>query len=271
MSLSRTALRLAVVEALSPYAQHIAASPAWPTFAGAQVYDSQISPVALTEAAALPVIVVSVDAAKTDPHGTAQDVTTPGDGKEIATLAFEIMVPVKIIAEDVESVELVGPTDAAAKAFLEMIEDQILQRLGDARMNGPLRHVLDAIGEIESQPYSDPDAGILLSATRLELKCQIRQRERWPAPATPPLTGLDRLPDPLRSVAQALHPASYGGLIAAGLADLLGNPAVFPALNTLRLAANLARAAGDTPPPPTDATQTPPVGDFGGSVTIPQS
>lgn len=266
MSLARTALRLAVVEALSPYAQNIAATPAWPTFACRQVYDSQLSPVALTEAdMSLPVIVVSVDGSKTDAHGTAQDVTTPGDGKEIATLAFEIMVPVKVLADDVESIELVGPTDAMAKAVLDMIEDQIQQRLGDARMNGPLRHVLDAIGEIESQPYGDPDAGILLSATRLELKCQIRQRQRWPAPGA---SGLERLPEPLRSVAQALHPQSYGGTIAAGLADLLGNPALFPALNELRLAANLTRSAEDTPAAPTDATATPPLGDVGGRVTF---
>lgn len=265
MSLSRTALRLAVVEALCPYAQNIAAEPVWPTFAGKQVYDSQISSVALAEATALPVIVVSVDAAKTDPHGSAQDVTLAGDGKETATLAFEIMVPVTVGEGAAASVELVGPTDAAAKAFLEMIEDQILQRIGDARMDGPLRHVLDAIMEIDSQPYGDADAGILLSATRLELKCQIRQRERWPAPTQ---TGLDRLPDPLRSVAQALHPQSYGGEIAAGIADLLGNPAVFPALNDLRLAGNLARAAGDTAPPATAATPTPPIGDVGGSVAL---
>lgn len=265
MSLSRTALRLAVVEALSPYAQHVAAEPVWPTFAGVRVYDSQIGPVDVSGDDMLPVIIVSVDAAKTDPHGSAQDVTVSGDGKETATLGFEIEVPVAQLGEDGSTVYAVGPTDAAAKAFLEMIEDQILQRIGDARMDGALRHVLDAVMEIDSQPFSDPDAGILLSATRLELKCQIRQRASWPAP---PQTGLARLPDPLRSVAQALPAQSYGGLIAAGIAELLGNPALFPALNDLRLAANLARTAQDSPAAATDATQTPPAGDIGGRVNF---
>lgn len=266
MSLSRTALRLAVIEALAPHSQAVAPAPAWPTFAGAQVFDSQIAPVALGRIdTALPVIVVSVDAAKTGPRGTAQDVTPAGDGDEVATLACEIMVPVKIRDGESEAVSLVGPTDAMAKALLELIEDQIQQRLADARMNGPLQHVLVTISEIESQPYSDPDTDVLLSATRLELTCHIRQRERWP---TPGAAGLARLPHPLREVAQALPPESYGGKVAAGLADLIGNPAVFPALNEMRLAANLTRAEGDTAPPDTDATQTPPIGDAGGRVSF---
>jgi hypothetical protein len=267
MSLSRTALRLAVVEALSPYAQNIAAVPVWPTHAAGQIYDSQIAPVALTEAdRSLPVIIVSCDAAKTEAYGTAQDVTLPGDGNETATLAFEIMVPVRHVGADGSVTYDIGPTDALAKAILELIEDQILQRLGEARMNGPLRHVLKTIAEIESQPYSDPDTDIQLTATRLELKCHIHQRGSWPTGAG--LTGLDLLPDPLRSVAKDLHPESYGGKVALGIAELIGNPAAFQALNEMRLAANLVRAAGDPAPPPTDATATPPKGDVGGKITL---
>jgi hypothetical protein len=266
MSLSRTALRLAVVEALSPYAQNIAASPVWPTFAGAHVFDSQATPVALAAiAGGQPVIIVAVDGAKTEAigSGNALDVTFDGDGREMATLAFEIIVPVAQRGDTGEAIYDIGPTDAAAKAFLEMIEDQILQRLADARMNGPLQHVLVSIGEIESQPYSDADAGVALSATRLELSCRIRQRFGWPAAGA---SGLDRLPQPLRDVAKALPAQSYGGEIAAGIAEILGNPATFPDLNEIRLAANLTRAAGDTAPPATNAAVTPPVGDVGGMV-----
>ncbi|MET3892786.1 hypothetical protein ABIE41_003862 [Bosea sp. OAE506] len=265
MSLSRTALRLAVVEALSPYAQNVAATPVWPTFAAGQVFDSQNSPDVLHAiAGGKPVIVVSVDGGKTEAQGSASDVTLAGAGLEKAALAFEIHVPVAVRGESGEAVFDIGPTDAAAKAFLELIEDQILQRLAEARMNGPLRHVLVTIGEVESQPYSDADAGVLLSATRLELTCTIRQRESWPAAGA---TGLDRLPAPLRDVAKALHAESYGGQIAAGLAEILGNPALFPDLNEIRLAANLARAAGDAAPPAANAAPTPPVGDVAGTLS----
>lgn len=269
MSLSRTALRLAVVEALSPYAQNVASTPVWPTFAGRQVFDSQVTPVALAAIAeGQPVIVVSTDGGKTEAigGGNALDVTFDGDGREMATLAFEIMVPVAQRGDTGEAIFDIGPTDAAAKAFLEMIEDQILQRISDARMNGPLRHVLVSIGEIESQSYSDADAGVSLSATRLELSCRIRQRFRWPDAGA---AGLDRLPQPLCDVAKALPAQSYGGVIAAGLAEVLGSPAAFPAINEIRIAANLARAAGDTVPADASATPTPPTGDVGGLVEFP--
>ncbi len=270
MSFSHTALRLAVVEALSPYAAHQSlasgGNPTWPTFAGAQVFDSQIAPVALANLnRKLPVITVATDTAKTEPRGTAQDVMTEGDGKQTAALAFEIMVPVKVRHDQGETVELVGPTDAFAKASLDMIASQILQRISDARMTGPLRHVLLTIERVESQPYSDPDTEVQLSALRLELTCQIAQQERWPPPSQ---TGLDRLPEPLRSVALGLPEGSYGRKIALGLADLIGDPAKFPLLSELRLAGNLARGPEDAPADDPDPTGSAPKGDLTGAVSF---
>lgn len=265
MSLAATALRLAAVEALSPFAQHGAADPVWPTFAGPQVFDSLISPVALPGLVEkLPVIVVSTDAGKVEARGSAPDVTIAGDGKATLTLAFEIMVPVLTRGEQGEAVALVGPTDAMAKAILELIEDQIRQRLIEARMNGALRHVLQAIEEVESQPYTDPDTETPLSATRLELKCHIRQPELWPQ--APPAGPFALLPQPLRDVAGALPAGSYGATICLGLADLIGRPALFPALNRMRLAVNLVRGAGDAPAPPADASGTVPTGDVAAAI-----
>lgn len=262
MSLSQTALRLAAMEALYPFG-----ATAFPTFAGKQVFDSQIAPVALARIdRKLPVVVVTTDAGKTDPRGGAQDVTGEGDGRETAILAFEIMVPVKVQDGQTEAVALVGPTDAFAKATLDLIASQILQRLADARMTGALRHVLLTIDRIESQPYADPDTDTLLSALRLELTCHIAQQERWPAP---PQVGLERLPQPLRAVAEDLPEGSYGRLVALGLADLIGDPATFPALAELRLAGNLARGPDDAPAAEPDPTETPPTGDLAGSVTFP--
>lgn len=42
MSLSRTALRLAVIEALAPFALRADPAAVWPTMAGPRVTDSQI-------------------------------------------------------------------------------------------------------------------------------------------------------------------------------------------------------------------------------------
>lgn len=263
MSLARLALRLAAVETLAPYAQIVAADPAWPTYAAGRVFDSQITASALTEAEArTPLIVVYTDEDKTKAQGTAQDVTLPGDGETVVTLAFEIHVPFALSAEEIAPY---GPSDSLAEAILDMIEEQILQRIDDARTGLLLSSILVAIEGVESQPWRDADTDIRLSARRLELACRIRESERWPAAGA---DGLERLPQPLRDVALALPSESYGGRHVALIAGLLGEPKAFPALNDLRLAANLARAPGDAPPPATDAVPTPPVGDVGGRVTL---
>lgn len=269
MSLARTALRLAALEALAPHAQIVAAEPVWPTFAAGQVYDTQMSPVALTAYnASLPVISVSIDETKTDPYVTNNDASLDGDGREMATLAFEIMVPVRLVDEQGNAFDGVGPTDAMAKAMLDLIEDQILQRLGDARMNGPLRHVLRSVAAIESRPYADPDTDVHLSASRLELTCHIAQRSRWPAVLPEAPQPFDYLPEPLASVARELPEGGYAFQVATTLGALIGRPALFPALNEIRLAANLARASGDAPAGPPDASGDAPSGDLGGTITF---
>ena len=98
MTLARTALRLAVIEALAPYALHAAADPAWPTFAADRVLDSTIEIAEMAgddvESGRLqPRVAVFADEAKTEGQGSALDVLTAGDGRERVTLAFEVMVP----------------------------------------------------------------------------------------------------------------------------------------------------------------------------------
>lgn len=266
MSLARTALRLAVIEVLHPFAQIGAADPAWPTFAADRVLDSKIEIDDATEdAARLPRVAVFVDEAKSEPLGSAQDVLTAGDGRERATLAFEIMVPA-VIRENGEiwAVPAAG-TDAMAEGFLDMVEEQIRQRLADARMSKPLCLVLDRIDGVESQPWRDADLDIRLSARRVEFACVLQQGGRWPEPAA---TGLDALPSPLREVAMALPAGSYGRQVCDTLAAALGNRAVFTDLAELRLAARLDRQAGDTPAPEPNPGATPPTGDVAGRVIV---
>lgn len=262
MMFSRTALRLAIIEALAPHALNSAAAPVWPTFAGSQVYDSQMQPIALAEAdPRLPIIVVFTDETALKADGT--DVALDSSATtQVVTLAFEIAVPVATVDGKPE----VSATDAAAEALLDMIEEQIRQRIDDARMNGPLRLVLNKILEVESQPYRDADTEIRLSARRLELSCSVFRGRRWPAKLPNDAPPFDYLPFPLADVARELPPGGYAHKIATMLGGLIGRPADFPALNELRLAANLKRGAGDAPPPPADAGQTPPVGDVGGRV-----
>lgn len=266
MTLARTALRLAVIEALSPFAMQGAVDPDWPTFAAGRVLDSTIE---LDDEASAqrrdPRVAVFVDEAKTEPLGTALDVLIEGDGRERATLAFEIMVPAVVRHNDEIWLAPAAGTDAMAEAFLDMIEEQIRQRIADARMQEPLCLVLDRVDEITSNPWRDADLDMRLSARRVEFACVIRQGGRWPDPAK---TGLEALPSPLREVAQALPAGSYGRTVCDTIAAAHGDPAVFPALAEFRLAARMQRGTEDTPAPPPDASLTPPKGDVAGKVTF---
>lgn len=268
MMLARTALRLAVIETLAPFAQERLAAPAWPTFAGRQVFDTQMSPTALADVdPTMPLIVVMTD--ETAIKGGIGDVTVAHNSTPlVVSLAFEIMVPVAVQDGDSAALQAVGPTDAAAESTLDLIEAQIGQRLADARMNGLLRHVLSEIREVESHPYRDGDTETRLSARRLEYACSIFREERWPATLPDDPQPFDYLPWPLSAVAGEMSAGSYGHKIATMLGSLIGRPAEFPALNQMRLAINLRRDGDDPPPPPSDASETPPVGDLGGSITL---
>lgn len=264
MMLARTALRLAIIETLAPFAQESASTPAWPTFAGKFVFDTEIGPMALADVPKpVPVIRVTTDETVLKADGT--DVTLASSGSpQVVTLAFEIMVPVRVAEETVP----IGSTDAAAEALLDLLEEQIKQRLDDARMISPLADVLAEILEVESLPYRDADTETRLSARRLELSCRVLRGERWPKSPPSNPQPFDYLPEPMASVARALPPGSYGHKVATMLDSLIGSPATFPALNEMRLAANLVRGAEDAPAEPADASTTPPKGDLGGSVTL---
>lgn len=266
MMLSRTALRLAVVEVLSPYAENASGATAWPTFAGPAVFDTQISPTALADVDKPgPLIVVYTDETSLKADGT--DVTLASSStKQRVTLAFEIQVPVSVPTDAGGAVLTVGPTDAGAEALLDLLEEQILQRIADGRMNGPLVDILAEIVEVDSQPYRDPDTETRLSARRLELICSVKRGERWPSGVAVDADPLAWLPAPFSKVAALLPLGSYGRKVATMLGGLIGQPALFPALDELRLAANLTRSAGDALPPATDAAATPPVGDIGGQI-----
>lgn len=270
MTLARTALRLAGIEALAPHALIGAANATWPTFADDRVRDSiiELDAEAYDErspAKSGPRIAVFADEAKTEGMGTAQDVTFDGDGREKVTLAFEVMVPAVIHQNDQRFVVPAAGTDAMAEGFLDMIEEQIRQRIDDARMNGPLRHVLDRIDEITSNPWRDADLDLRLSARRIEMTCIVRQGGRWPDPGK---TGIEALPSPLREVAQELPADSYGRKVCDSIAAALGNRAVFIALSEIRLAARIERLPDNPPAPPPDATPTPPKGDLTSKVSL---
>lgn len=248
MSLNRTALRLAVIEALRPFGEVIKTSPEvkrWPTAAEDNIADSLIEPWPATDARArLPFIGVFTDDAQIEKHGSAQDVTFAGQGLHRCTLAIEIIVPQTSSGPDGAVLQFVAETNAAAEVFLEAIEGQIFETLAAARLDGALRHALITIDGVQSRAWRDPDSNLKLSARRIEIECRIPEPV-WPAPGA---TGLDRLPRPLRNVAADLPANSPGRLVAEGIATILEGTTSLPPLEEIRTTIVLERD-GESPAP----------------------
>lgn len=264
MSLNRTALRLAVLEALAPHAQYSAGSPAWPTLAMGNVSDSdEILP--LGAQALQPRIVVYVDDAKRENAATG-DALLRGYGTDEVTLALEVIVPQVVKDEAGNELAVAAASDSIAESILDLIGDQIEHRLQWARMDGLLVHVLSGVRKTESRPWRDADTDIRLAARRFEFECMIFSTGAWPVD----VTGFDKLPFPLDRVAKALPSGSHGANVCTTLAALINAPETFAAFNEMRLAFNMTREAGDASAPeqtfPADAS---PTGDVAGSVALP--
>ena len=246
MSLNRTALRLAVVEALRPFGEVIkteAAQKRWPTAAQDNIADSLIEPWPATDVRArLPFIGVFTDEANIHNHGAAQDVTFPDQGLHRCILAIEIIVPQTSGGPDGAVLQFVAETNAAAEMFIETIEAQVFQALAVARLDGALRHALITIDKVESQTWRDPDSNLKLSARRIEIECRIPELV-WPAPGA---AGLAGLPRPLRDVVNDLPANSPGRLVAAGIATILDGLPQPPPLEDIRTTIALSRD-GESP------------------------
>lgn len=247
MSLNRTALRLAVIEALRPFGEVVktnASEKHWPTAAQDNIADSLIEPWPATDPRArLPFIGVFTDEAHIHNHGAAQDVTFPDQGLHRCILAIEIIVPQTSGGPDSEVLQFVAETNAAAEMFIETIEAQVFQALFAARLDGALRHALITIDKVESQTWRDPDSNLKLSARRIEIECRIPEVV-WP---NPDASGLARLPQPLRDVANDLPATSPGRLMAVGIARILEGRPALPPLEDIRTTVVLSR--DDESPP----------------------
>lgn len=238
MSLARTALRLAVIEALAPHGL-LASDGPWPTIAGSRFFDSLTAPLDLTTLEdRVPVVGVFVDDQTTEGYGSATEVF--GHARQQVKLAFELVVPF------VEEGEIgLGLTDAGLEARLDLLQYQILARLQAALYSNPLAAVLLSIGKITSSPWRDPDTQERLSSRRVELDAHIRNDGPVPSSGT----GLDRLPTPLLQVAQALPSQSAAAAICAALASLLAPEPALPDLEGIAVTATLDPFLTPSPDP----------------------
>ncbi len=211
MSLSRLALRLAAVESLCPAASR--ASGRFPTLAGDRVYDSRmeaIEALAQDEQGHL-IVVVYTEQSRAVPYGGGK----LGSKEHFVDLVIEAGIGVagKIVTKMPDGTEYeqggvdFPVTDPQTEAVLDLHEAMI-RRVFDktaANPNGLFFKVAMDVQSVESDPLRDSDKTTRLALRTIRFECKVRA-EAWPAASLAPetLTGLNRLPEPLRTVALTL-------------------------------------------------------------------
>jgi hypothetical protein len=215
MSLARTALRLATVEALRPSAA-LPDGP-WPTLAGAHVMDSALDPVDDLDPARRQAVISIY---------TEQDDADSGQsaGGPPFRRAVELVLEISMVAlgETGEPAggyaPLVPVTDAELEASLDLVETQIMAALLGLPSGRLWRRLTGKqIFSKRSVPFRTGEERIPLAQRTLTLRVRVPDDCLDPTP-TGNETGLDRLPHPLREVAAGLIDTAYGRTISLALA-----------------------------------------------------
>jgi hypothetical protein len=246
MSLSRIAMRAAVMEALVPHGTPDEGP--WPTLARQLVYDSSYAPVDdLSEDERRPVVQVYTDETESTPR-------QPSGGSGYNTtidLRFEISIPQLVRSpgsqdgEEGEAFIYQPETDEMTEASLDLLETQILFALHRGATGKLFR---DTFGirftRIHSEPLRSAEERVRIGMRTITLRVSNVKGDCFEAIPTPDADGLDLLPEPYRSVAKALPSGSPGLAIAQQIArGMPVSPAVVP-LAGITLTYNVAASDG---------------------------
>lgn len=237
MGLYRTALRLATLEALRPSAllkQH--ASAAWPTLAETRVFDSRIDPIEDMAAEQHKAVIVVY---------TQEDLGYPGQHRggppfrRIVDLVFEIS-QIARAHDGNRYVAGVPQTDAELEAELDRIEFEIDLALLHGSGGRVFRALTSGgcVTDPRSTPHRDSEEGARLAMRSLCWKVQVRDN----APDLLPLTdkiGVERLPEPLRSVVKAFPDSTYVAALGLGLGETMPMQPIARPLRTVAMAAEI--------------------------------
>jgi hypothetical protein len=236
MGLYRTALRLATLEALRPTALLGTQSPAWPTLAADWVFDSRIDPLedSLIRAGSTRAAI----AVYTDGDlGYAGQHRGGPPFRRIVDLCFDISQIAWQPSGDNpdEYVAGIPLTDAELEAELDRIESEISFALLYAPSGKIWRQLTGRmVTDPRTTPHRDSEEGARLAWRSLSWKVQVPD-DRFEGLPLAPLVGLERLPEPLRSVAAQLMDSSYGAAISAALGLTMPTMPVGTPLTTVTL------------------------------------
>lgn len=241
MTLARTALRLCISAALKGTADDR------PTIAEERIYDSRLSEYAPDTFGPDAKATVSILTDNDDGEALSRQNGGPPFKREI-DVVLEIGMTVRI---NEDGVFLIGypDTDARLEAALDTLEFQIQRRLSDDPAPMPaLFRSIARIWKATSHRQTLDGSAVKAACRLLTLTCQVEddQVQRFNAAGVVP-TGIEALPEPLRTVAQHLPEGSSGkqivDTIAAALSGLTLPP--FTGMDTIIDAADAVHDEGD--------------------------
>lgn len=229
MSLARTALRLAAVEALS-------ADPVIALICAGRIHDTRITALDVNEAR--PVITVYTE----DDQGQGFSANNGGEPFDrTCQLVVEITMTAKEEAVDDEGGPLLDvdgmpvpptlynpPTDRELEAAIELLEHRVVEALtvGETSASRLVRQITRRISRVESRRHSTDETGERLANRLITLSAEMKVAE---VNASVPATGLyAALPDPLRAVCRGMPAGGSAELVCQLLAGLLPASAEIP-------------------------------------------
>ncbi|NEW96641.1 hypothetical protein [Rhodopseudomonas sp. BR0G17] len=215
--LAQTFLRIAALEALRPSSLLAAGGP-WPTLAGDRVSDSRLDPFdhLAPESGSWPVLAVYTeddDLTKIAQHG-------PQFYKAAVDLVFELAVVQRFQGAPGEGLIVdYADTDSASEARLDVMRQQIFHCLHEAPSGRLFRRLAKLpFDSWQSHAKRSGEEAIKIAGRTIVGRIAVRETCIDAAPASA-LVDLDRLPAPLKEVAQELSDTStYYAELTLGIA-----------------------------------------------------
>lgn len=244
MSLERTALRLAMVMALSGGMQ----AP-FPTIARGRVFDSRMDPRQITDLEeVMPLITVCTD----DDAGDSMSDNNGGPPFRHDQCQIVLEASIGVIGEDEEKNQqaIVPQTEPELEALLDLMERQVKRALADplspwvALLSKTHRGLMDW----KSHKFVEPDSNVRLAARRMIITARLPVEDLFPTEA-------DTIPAPLGPLLEAIiasgspYAADAQAMQAALLAAGAGAGLILPRLERVRM---YDLVPADGAPAPTD-------------------
>lgn len=232
-SLSVTALRLAAVETLAPWAA-VEAGTGYPTLAGRRVFDSRaVSMEDMGDGSRAPAIGVYTEESRGDRRGEA----APSSPKDL-TVDLVLELELAVVDEFDGEVTIGNPvSDPQAEAELDFMAAQV-RRLLEREPGGALfRSICKAVQQVRVSPFRVTELGVRLSRRTMTLTCLIDDDE-W--------SDEGGLPEPLKTLSAKLPDGSYGRMVLDRIAAAIA-PTVRDPLDALRLGFGMGETAPETP------------------------